>query len=267
MYTALLLSLCSCYSSQFSASSFMRICNYVDRWRFWRRVYSRYRSCTKNEGRDWDRSRGLGSELWPVPGPGLVLVLVVWRRSHGRRRSVIPSCHDDQLPYSLAILRASQPCFVLQGQASAVWAAAVQSPSCYQSRSRWFISGLNRRGNLIGASAAVRRRVNDRSEENGEPVTTFTWAEKFESFERINSIRETNGNFDSCNSCKRLGTSRLHELHESKFPFVSRIEFIRSKLSNFSAHVNVVCHCVVATGTARSDCADEVQKLFSSTSQ
>ena len=29
----------------------------------------------------------------------------------------------------------------------------------------------------------------------------------------------------------------IHELHESKFPFVSRIEFIRSKLSNFSAHV------------------------------
>ena len=68
-------------------------------------------------------------------------------------------------------------------------------------------------------------------------LTPYTWAEKFESFERINSIRETNGNFDSCNSCKRLGTSRLHELHESKFPFVSRIEFIRSKLSNFSAHV------------------------------
>ena len=37
--------------------------------------------------------------------------------------------------------------------------------------------------------------------------------------------------------CKRLVPSRLHELHESKFPFVSRIEFIRSKLSNFSAHV------------------------------
>ena len=46
--------------------------------------------------------------------------------------------------------------------------------------------------------------------------TPDTWAEKFESFERINSIRETNGNFDWCNSCKRLGTSRLHELHESK---------------------------------------------------
>ena len=26
-------------------------------------------------------------------------------------------------------------------------------------------------------------------------------------------------------------------MHESKFPFVSRIEFIHSKLSNFSAHV------------------------------
>ena len=51
-------------------------------------------------------------------------------------------------------------------------------------------------------------------------------------------MRLTNGNFDQCNSCKRLGTSRLHELHQSKFPFVSRIEFIRSKLSNFSAHVS-----------------------------
>ena len=60
---------------------------------------------------------------------------------------------------------------------------------------------------------------------------------KFESFKRINSIRVTNENFDSCNSCKRLGISRLHELHKSKFPFVTRIEFIRSRLSNFSAHV------------------------------
>ena len=30
-------------------------------------------------------------------------------------------------------------------------------------------------------------------------------------------IRETNGNFDSCNSYKRLVPGRLHELHESKF--------------------------------------------------
>ena len=39
--------------------------------------------------------------------------------------------------------------------------------------------------------------------------------------------------------------SKLHDLHtymthEPKFPFVSRIEFIRSKLSNFSAHVSGV---------------------------
>ena len=71
-------------------------------------------------------------------------------------------------------------------------------------------------------------------------MTPDTGGEQFESFERINSIRETNGNFDSCNSCKRLVLSRLHELHETKFPFVSRIEFIRSKLSDFSAHVSGV---------------------------
>ena len=52
----------------------------------------------------------------------------------------------------------------------------------------------------------------------------------------MNWIRETNGNFESC---KRLGTSRLHDLHESNFPFVSRIEFIRSKLSNLSADVGI----------------------------
>ena len=53
-------------------------------------------------------------------------------------------------------------------------------------------------------------------------------------------MRGTNGSFDTCSSCKRLGTSRLHELHESKLTFVSRIEFIRSKHSNFSAHVSGV---------------------------
>ena len=71
----------------------------------------------------------------------------------------------------------------------------------------------------------------------GQTLAPYIWAEKFEGFKRINSICDTNGNFDSCNSCKRLVPSRLHELHESKFPFVSRIEFIRSKLLNFSAHV------------------------------
>ena len=63
---------------------------------------------------------------------------------------------------------------------------------------------------------------------------------KIKSFERINSIQETNGNFDSCKTCKRLGTSRLQELHESKFQRVSRIKFIRSKPSNCSAHVSGV---------------------------
>ena len=61
-----------------------------------------------------------------------------------------------------------------------------------------------------------------------------------ESFQRINSIREANGSFDSCNSCKRLVPSRLHELYESKLLFISRIEFIRSKISNLSAHVSGV---------------------------
>ena len=66
---------------------------------------------------------------------------------------------------------------------------------------------------------------------------------KIESLERINSRRETNENFDQRNSCKRLGTSCLHELHESKFSFVSRIEFIdASILSNCSAHVSGATH-------------------------
>ena len=63
---------------------------------------------------------------------------------------------------------------------------------------------------------------------------------KIESFEQINSIRVPDESFDSCNSCKRLGTSRLHESHVSKLPFVSRIEFIRSKLPVF------FCSCIRA---------------------
>ena len=84
----------------------------------------------------------------------------------------------------------------------------------------------------------------------GEMPTPDTRAGKFESLERINSIRETNRSFDSCNSCKRLVPSRLHELHESKLLFVSRIEFIRSKLSNFPAHVPG-SPCAAGTGGFR----------------
>ena len=41
----------------------------------------------------------------------------------------------------------------------------------------------------------------------------------------MKSISETNRSFDSCNSRKRLGPSRLHGLHASKPPFVSLSEF------------------------------------------
>ena len=64
-------------------------------------------------------------------------------------------------------------------------------------------------------------------------MTPDTRTEKFESLKRINSIRETNGSFRLCNSCKRLVPSRLHKVHESKLAFVTCIEFIRYKLSNF----------------------------------
>ena len=83
-------------------------------------------------------------------------------------------------------------------------------------------------------------RVGGAAQSGTSETTPDTWAEKFESFERINSIRATNENFDSCNLCTRLVLSRLHKLHESKFSFVTRIEFIRSKLSNFSARVSGV---------------------------
>ena len=51
---------------------------------------------------------------------------------------------------------------------------------------------------------------------------------------------DTNGSLNPCNSCKRVGPSRLHELHGSKLRFVSRIKLIRPKFSNCSAHVSRV---------------------------
>ena len=96
------------------------------------------------------------------------------------------------------------------------------------------------------AGAAVYCRAAVTSEHRAVPAacpatmtyTPDTGAENFESFERINSIRVTNGNSGSCNSCQRLGTRGLHELHELEFPFVTRIEYIRWKLSIFFAHVS-----------------------------
>ena len=105
-------------------------------------------------------------------------------------------------------------------------------------------SGTQQTGDRTEAVAArFSRRSN--------PMEPFTAAinDRVYMSRKIRKLRtdkfdgETNGNFDSCNSCNLLGTSRLHELHESKFPFVSRIEFIRSKLSNFSDHVYGVNVC------------------------
>ena len=92
------------------------------------------------------------------------------------------------------------------------------------------------------------------------------------SFGQINSIHVINGNFDSCNSCKRLGTSRLHDLHESKFPFITRIEFISTKFSIFSAHVSEVSRTAVGArhSAMAGDCisstaantANDIIRLF-----
>ena len=54
---------------------------------------------------------------------------------------------------------------------------------------------------------------------------TYTWAEKFESFGRINLL---SGSFHPYNSVKWPVPSHLHELGTRKKGFVSRIEFIRS---------------------------------------
>ena len=63
----------------------------------------------------------------------------------------------------------------------------------------------------------------------GTSMTPYIWAER--------NRRFWMDVFDMWNKCKfdsyskLLGTSCLHELHESKLPFVPRIEFIHSKLS------------------------------------
>ena len=123
--------------------------------------------------------------------------------------------------------------------------------------SRRYRSSLSRRGmavswgfcraprpNAVTSAAAVRHRMdvvsgycNCVGAAGPRPkiadIDPGYMSSKFESLERINSIRETNGSFDACISCKRLGTSRLHEIHVPKLPFVSRIEFVRFKLSIF----------------------------------
>ena len=63
-----------------------------------------------------------------------------------------------------------------------------------------------------------------------------------EGLERMSSMGGAGGGFGSCSSCRRL-TSRLHELHESGLPLVLFVEFVRSKLSNFSARVHTRGQC------------------------
>ena len=90
------------------------------------------------------------------------------------------------------------------------------------------LDGFVSRGSLREAQIHVCKSPSANKTGGTEKRSPDTCAEKFESLERINLIHERNGNFDLYNSCKRLVPSRLHELHESKFPFVSRIEFIHS---------------------------------------
>ena len=95
---------------------------------------------------------------------------------------------------------------------SLVMLKASLTTSNYSHKNNWTV-----RRHMTRLRSAVTRRgwtvfcpVTTHSESPPSPLTRsltpYTWAEKFESFERINSIRETNGNFDSCYSCKRLGS-------------------------------------------------------------
>ena len=80
--------------------------------------------------------------------------------------------------------------------------------------------------------------------------TPDTWAEKFEVFERITSIRKTKENFDSCNSRKRMEPAVYLTYMSPNFRLflasnlsvqkirIFLLEFIRSKFSIFSAHVS-----------------------------
>ena len=56
----------------------------------------------------------------------------------------------------------------------------------------------------VWASIVIYSCMTTTSDRRHSNDTSHTSAEKIESFEWINSIRETNGNFDSCDSCKQL---------------------------------------------------------------
>ena len=85
---------------------------------------------------------------------------------------------------------------------------------------------------LGGARPASRRFPTD-----SDPGYMSRKIRKFRTYKFDSEAIES---FDWCKICKRLVPSRLHDLHESKLSFVSGMKFIRSKHSNFSAHVSVV---------------------------
>ena len=75
-----------------------------------------------------------------------------------------------------------------------------------------------------------------------------TRAEKFESFERINSMRVANGSFDSRDSRKQLVSSRLRESHEPKLPLLHASNL---SVRNFGFYRS--CSCIrVSDGSVES---------------
>ena len=91
----------------------------------------------------------------------------------------------------------------------------------------WTVVVLGPESGAGGRSAGVLRRGSAQPPrpEARPSLTPDTCAEKFESLELFNVIRETNGSFASCMLYERLRTSRLPDLHETKPPFVSLYNF------------------------------------------
>ena len=123
------------------------------------------------------------------------------RQKHTTKRS--HSSGHSQVP---VVLSATEGCTRLP-----------HTSTCWFEPSPNNIPGDDRAAN--GRPAAPRYGA-ERAHQHGHQTTWIHEQKTIESLEHINSIREANGSFDSCKSCKQLGISRLHELHDSKL-FVS----------------------------------------------
>ena len=80
---------------------------------------------------------------------------------------------------------------------------AAEEASAGAARGKWAVRAVHR-------LSLERRPAPPRSHHMA--LTPDTWVVKFESLERVSSIRETNESFDICMPCKWLGTSRLPEI-------------------------------------------------------